>query len=123
MREASAPARRPGVSSIFAVHASSPRPWRHRPVLATDRARVDLEVHRRDESMRLRLADSLAAAIAALGVPEASTGCRTIARFAIDASALACEAAESQDAVDEVFQMIEAAWGPRGSPERPSSGF
>ncbi|MFD3955288.1 MULTISPECIES: TetR/AcrR family transcriptional regulator [Streptomyces] len=64
-----------------------------------------------EESMRLRHADSLAAAIAAdLGVPETSTACRTIARFAIDAYALACEAAEPGDAVDEVFRMIEAAW-------------
>ncbi|MFD5975946.1 TetR/AcrR family transcriptional regulator [Streptomyces bacillaris] len=64
-----------------------------------------------EESMRLRHADSLAAAIAAdLGVPETSTACRTISRFAIDAYALACEAAEPGDAVDEVFRMIEAAW-------------
>ncbi|MFB6698758.1 MULTISPECIES: TetR/AcrR family transcriptional regulator [Streptomyces] len=64
-----------------------------------------------EESMRLRHADALAAAIAAdLGVPEASTACRTIARFVIDAFALACEAAEPGDAVDEVFRMIEAAW-------------
>ncbi|MFD5681329.1 TetR/AcrR family transcriptional regulator [Streptomyces bacillaris] len=64
-----------------------------------------------EESMRLRHADSLAAAIAAdLGVPETSTACRTVARFVIDAYALACEAAEPGDAVDEVFRMIEAAW-------------
>ncbi|NUV66226.1 MULTISPECIES: TetR/AcrR family transcriptional regulator [unclassified Streptomyces] len=64
-----------------------------------------------EQSMRLRHADTLAAAIAAdLGVPETSTACRTIARFVIDAYALACEAAEPGDAVDEVFRMIEAAW-------------
>ncbi|MFB7398569.1 TetR/AcrR family transcriptional regulator [Streptomyces rubiginosohelvolus] len=64
-----------------------------------------------EESMRLRQADALAIAIAAdLGVPETSTACRTIARFVIDAFALACEAAEPGDAVDEVFRMIEAAW-------------
>ncbi|WP_097886495.1 TetR/AcrR family transcriptional regulator [Streptomyces sp. st140] len=64
-----------------------------------------------EESMRLRHADALAIAIAAdLGVPETSTACRTIARFVIDAFALACEAAEPGDAVDEVFRMIEAAW-------------
>ncbi|MEV5579736.1 MULTISPECIES: TetR/AcrR family transcriptional regulator [unclassified Streptomyces] len=62
-------------------------------------------------SMRMRHADTLAAAIAAdLGVPETSTACRTIARFVIDAYALACEAAEPEGAVDEVFRMIEAAW-------------
>ncbi|MGW3584678.1 TetR/AcrR family transcriptional regulator [Streptomyces rubiginosohelvolus] len=64
-----------------------------------------------EQSMRMRHADTLAAAIAAdLGVPETSTACRTIARFVIDAYALACEAAEPGDAVDEVFRMIEAAW-------------
>ncbi|MEU2763480.1 helix-turn-helix domain-containing protein [Streptomyces sp. NPDC007094] len=65
-----------------------------------------------EESMRMRHADTLAAAIAAdLGVPETSTACRTVARFVIDAYALACEATEPGDAVDEVFRMIEAAWG------------
>ncbi|GAB2923641.1 MULTISPECIES: TetR/AcrR family transcriptional regulator [unclassified Streptomyces] len=65
-----------------------------------------------EESMRMRHADTLAAAIAAdLGVPETSTACRTVARFVIDAYALACEAPEPGDAVDEVFRMIEAAWG------------
>ncbi|MFI1780203.1 TetR/AcrR family transcriptional regulator [Streptomyces rubiginosohelvolus] len=64
-----------------------------------------------EQSMRMRHADTLAAAIAAdLGAPETSTACRTIARFVIDAYALACEAAEPGDAVDEVFRMIEAAW-------------
>ncbi|MET8839894.1 helix-turn-helix domain-containing protein [Streptomyces rubiginosohelvolus] len=64
-----------------------------------------------EQSMRMRHADTLAAAIAAdLGVPETSTACRTIARFVIDAYALACEAAEPGDAVDDVFRMIEAAW-------------
>ncbi|MFB8070186.1 TetR/AcrR family transcriptional regulator [Streptomyces californicus] len=64
-----------------------------------------------EESMRLRHAESLAAALAAdLGVPEASIACRTIARFVIDAYALAREAEEPEAAVDEVFRMIEAAW-------------
>jgi AcrR family transcriptional regulator len=65
-----------------------------------------------EESMRMRHAESLAAAIAAdLGVPETSTACRTIARFAIDAYSLAREAADPEAAVDEIFRMIEAAWG------------
>ncbi|WPO70394.1 helix-turn-helix domain-containing protein [Streptomyces sp. KN37] len=64
-----------------------------------------------EESMRLRHAESLAAAIAAdLGLPPDTTACRTIARFVIDAHALAREAADPQAAVDEVFRMIEAAW-------------
>jgi AcrR family transcriptional regulator len=64
-----------------------------------------------EESMRLRHAESLAAAIAAdLGVPGTTIACRTIARFAIDAYSLAREAPEPQDAVDEIFRMIEAAW-------------
>jgi AcrR family transcriptional regulator len=64
-----------------------------------------------EESMRLRHAETLAAAIAA--DPELSrtaTASRTIARFVIDAYSLAREAAEPQAAVDEIFGMIEAAW-------------
>ncbi|MEU5977785.1 helix-turn-helix domain-containing protein [Streptomyces sp. NPDC047315] len=65
-----------------------------------------------EDSMRLRHADSLAAAIAAdLDLPHTATVCRAIARFAIDAYALAREAPDPQAAVDEVFRMIEAAWG------------
>ncbi|MFH8559974.1 TetR/AcrR family transcriptional regulator [Streptomyces sp. NPDC017988] len=68
-----------------------------------------------DESMRLRHAESLAAAIAAdLGLPPDTTACRTIARFVIDAHSLAREAADPQAAVDEVFRMIEAAWEAAG---------
>ncbi|MBF6060440.1 TetR family transcriptional regulator [Nocardia terpenica] len=64
-----------------------------------------------EESMRLRHAESLAAAIATdLGLPQPTVACRTIARFAIDAFTLAREAADPQAAVDEIFRMIEAAW-------------
>ncbi|GGO53858.1 TetR family transcriptional regulator [Streptomyces lasiicapitis] len=64
-----------------------------------------------EESMRLRHAESLAAALAAdPGLPQSTTACRTIARFVIDAYALAREAADPDAAVDEIFQMIEAAW-------------
>ncbi|MEU3460783.1 helix-turn-helix domain-containing protein [Streptomyces sp. NPDC006733] len=72
-----------------------------------------------EESMRLRHADSLATAIAAdLGLPPATTACRTIARFAIDAYTLAREAPDPDAAVDEIFPMIEAAWQATGLPER-----
>ncbi|MFF9670925.1 TetR/AcrR family transcriptional regulator [Streptomyces eurythermus] len=64
-----------------------------------------------EKSMRLRHAESLAAAIAAdLGLPLATTACRTIARFVIDAYSLAREAADPEAALDEIFRMIEAAW-------------
>lgn len=64
-----------------------------------------------EESMRLRHAESLAAAIAAdPGLSQTTTACRTIARFAIDAFSLAREAADPEGAVDEIFRMIEAAW-------------
>ncbi|MER5301766.1 helix-turn-helix domain-containing protein [Streptomyces lasiicapitis] len=64
-----------------------------------------------EESMRLRHAESLAAALAAdPGLPQSTTACRTIARFVIDAYALAREAADPDAAVDEIFQMVEAAW-------------
>ncbi|MFH8553763.1 TetR/AcrR family transcriptional regulator [Streptomyces celluloflavus] len=64
-----------------------------------------------EESMRLRHAESLATAIAAdPDLPQTTTACRTIARFAIDAYSLAREAADPEAAVDEIFRMIEAAW-------------
>ncbi|WNI20460.1 helix-turn-helix domain-containing protein [Streptomyces sp. ITFR-16] len=64
-----------------------------------------------EESMRLRHAESLAAAIAAdPGLPLTATAGRAIARFAIDAYSLAREAANPEAAVDEIFRMIEAAW-------------
>ena len=71
--------------------------------------------------MRLRHAESLAAAIAA--DPELSpttTASRTIARFVIDAYSLAREAADPDAALDEIFGMIEAAWAvtrPSGEPD------
>jgi AcrR family transcriptional regulator len=64
-----------------------------------------------EKTMRLRHADSLAAAIAVdLGLKEPSTACRTIARFTVDAFQLAREAPEPETALDEIFHMIEAAW-------------
>ncbi|MEU0281544.1 TetR/AcrR family transcriptional regulator [Streptomyces sp. NPDC088147] len=64
-----------------------------------------------EESMRLRHAEALAAAIAAdPGLSRTTTACRTIARFVIDAYALAREAADPQAALDEIFRMVEAAW-------------
>ncbi|MET8629928.1 TetR/AcrR family transcriptional regulator [Kitasatospora sp. NPDC004669] len=64
-----------------------------------------------EESMRLRHAESLATTIAAdPDLSQTTTACRTIARFVIDAYSLARDAADPQTAVDEIFQMIEAAW-------------
>ncbi|WP_406214209.1 TetR/AcrR family transcriptional regulator [Streptomyces decoyicus] len=64
-----------------------------------------------EESMRLRHAESLATAIAAdPDLSQTTTACRTIARFVIDAYSLGREAADPEDAVDEIFRMIEAAW-------------
>ncbi|AEN08158.1 MULTISPECIES: TetR/AcrR family transcriptional regulator [unclassified Streptomyces] len=68
-------------------------------------------LRRYDESMRLRHAETLAAAIAAdLELSRTATVGRTIARFVVDAYALAREAADPEAAVDEIFPMIEAAW-------------
>ncbi|WP_030771124.1 MULTISPECIES: TetR/AcrR family transcriptional regulator [unclassified Streptomyces] len=64
-----------------------------------------------EESMSLRHAQALAAVLAA--DPDLSRGvtaCRAIARFAIDAFALACRADDPEATVDEVFRMIKAAW-------------
>ncbi|MEV5707976.1 helix-turn-helix domain-containing protein [Actinoallomurus sp. NPDC052274] len=75
-----------------------------------------------EESMRLRHAESLAAAIAAdPDLPQSPTACRTIARFVIDAYSLAREAADPEAAVNEIFQMIEAAWEV-ASPSRHARG-
>ncbi|WP_030379430.1 MULTISPECIES: TetR/AcrR family transcriptional regulator [unclassified Streptomyces] len=64
-----------------------------------------------EESMRLRHAKTLATAIAEdLGLPPDTTACRAIARFVVDAHGLARESADPQAAVDEIFEMIEAAW-------------
>ncbi|MEV6806927.1 helix-turn-helix domain-containing protein [Streptomyces sp. NPDC051132] len=64
-----------------------------------------------EESMRLRHAETLAAAIAGdPGLSRTATASRAIARFVIDAYALAREAADPEAAVDEIFRMIEAAW-------------
>ncbi|KOG90861.1 TetR/AcrR family transcriptional regulator [Streptomyces varsoviensis] len=64
-----------------------------------------------EESMHLRHAEALAAAIAAdLALPAPTTACRTLARFTVDAYALAREADDPAAAVDEIFHMIEAAW-------------
>ncbi len=64
-----------------------------------------------EESIRLRHAESLATALVAdPDLSQSATACRTIARFVIDAYSLARETADPQAAVDEIFQMIEAAW-------------
>ncbi|MFE1446728.1 TetR/AcrR family transcriptional regulator [Streptomyces olivaceoviridis] len=64
-----------------------------------------------EESMRLRHAESLATAIAAdPGLSRTPTACRAIARFVIDAYSLARASADPKATVDEIFQMIEAAW-------------
>lgn len=68
-----------------------------------------------EESMRLRHAEALAAAIAAEpGLSRTDTACRTIARFAVDAYSVAREADDPEAAVDEIFHMIEAAWRATG---------
>ena len=73
-----------------------------------------------EESMRLRYAQSLAAAIAAdLEVSPTATSCRAIARFVIDAYSLGRESADPEATVDEIFGMIEAAWEV-GCPSRPA---
>ncbi|GAA5099982.1 TetR/AcrR family transcriptional regulator [Nocardia iowensis] len=64
-----------------------------------------------EESMRLRYAQSLATAIAAdLDPAPTTTACRALARFVIDAYSLGRAADDPPATVDEIFQMIEAAW-------------
>ncbi|AGL18248.1 TetR/AcrR family transcriptional regulator [Actinoplanes sp. N902-109] len=64
-----------------------------------------------EEAMLLRHAESLADAIAAdLGLAGATTACRTIARFTIDAYSLARASDDPERAVEEIFRMIAAAW-------------
>ncbi|WP_369200536.1 TetR/AcrR family transcriptional regulator [Streptomyces sp. PU-14G] len=77
------------------------------------------DLRRYEESMRLRHAESLAAAITAdLGLAQATTACRAIARFVVDAHSLARAAADPDAAVDEIFRMIEAAWEATGPSRR-----
>ena len=65
-----------------------------------------------EASMRLRHARALAAAIAAdPGQQHTATECQAIARFAVDAFSVARESDDPEATVDEVFRMIEAAWG------------
>ncbi|NKI40141.1 TetR/AcrR family transcriptional regulator [Streptomyces physcomitrii] len=69
-------------------------------------------LRRYEESMRLRHAESLATALLADPARTATPlACRTLARFTVDAYALAREAPEPEAAVDEIFRMIEGAWG------------
>ncbi|MFG2622817.1 TetR/AcrR family transcriptional regulator [Streptomyces sp. NPDC048507] len=64
-----------------------------------------------EESMGLRHAQALAAALAAdPHLSRSVTACRATARFTIDAYALACRADDPAATVDEVFRMIGAAW-------------
>ncbi|MFA3877169.1 TetR/AcrR family transcriptional regulator [Streptomyces sp. MMCC 100] len=73
-----------------------------------------------DESVRLRHAEALAAAIAAdPALPKTETAARTIARFVIDAYSLSREAPEPEAALDEIFPMIEAAWEAACPPRQP----
>jgi AcrR family transcriptional regulator len=74
-------------------------------------------------SMRLRHAESLATTLATrLGVPPTTTACRTLAWFTIDAYALARTSPDPDAALDQVFQMIEAAWAATGLDGRDESG-
>ncbi|WP_282204648.1 TetR/AcrR family transcriptional regulator [Kitasatospora fiedleri] len=76
-----------------------------------------------EETMRLRHAESLAAAIAAdPGPPRSTTAVRALARFAVDAHALARTAADPDAALDEIFRMIEAAWQAAPATGNPQVG-
>ncbi|MFC7864425.1 TetR/AcrR family transcriptional regulator [Streptomyces murinus] len=79
-----------------------------------------------EESMRLRHAESLAAAIGAdPGLSRGTTADRAVARFVIDAYALARAASDPDAALDEIFRMIEAAWAaarPSGDSTGDSTG-
>jgi AcrR family transcriptional regulator len=64
-----------------------------------------------EKSMRLRHAEARGAAIQAdRDTPQSAIACRTIARFVIDAFTVGREAADPKAAVDEIFEMVEAAW-------------
>ncbi|MGW8374687.1 helix-turn-helix domain-containing protein [Streptomyces sp. ODS28] len=69
-----------------------------------------------EESMRLRHAESLADALdQAPDLPQTTTACRAVARFVIDAYALAREADDPEAALDEIFAMVGAAWEAAGA--------
>lgn len=70
-------------------------------------------------SMRLRHAESLATTLATrLGVPPTTTACRTLAWFTIDAYAITRTSPDPDAALNQVFQMIEAAWAATGLADR-----
>lgn len=64
-----------------------------------------------EETMRLRHARTLAAAVAAdVGLRDVTTQCSALARFVVDAYSLARTSADPHGTVDDVFEMIDAAW-------------
>lgn len=66
-------------------------------------------------AVRERHAESLGEAIVrTLGLDEVTTPCRALARFTVDAFALAREAADPDAVLDEVFAMVDAAWAATG---------
>jgi AcrR family transcriptional regulator len=64
-----------------------------------------------EDSMLLRYAEALATAITTdPDLDHTPTACRAIARFVIDAYAIARDATDPETALAETFRMIEAAW-------------
>ncbi|MDQ0813252.1 AcrR family transcriptional regulator [Streptomyces sp. B3I7] len=72
-----------------------------------------------EQAMKLRYARSLAAAVLAepgMSRSRSETACRALAWFVVDAQWVARGTADPQAAVDELFDMIEAAWQAAAEP-------
>jgi AcrR family transcriptional regulator len=72
-----------------------------------------------EQAMKLRYAQSLTAAVLTdpgRSPARSETACRALAWFVVDAQSLAGEAEDPRAAVDEVFEMIEAAWQAAAEP-------
>ncbi|MEV7213706.1 helix-turn-helix domain-containing protein [Kitasatospora cineracea] len=64
-----------------------------------------------EETMRLRHAGSLAAALDAdPRLRRSPTACRALARFTVDAHTMARTSPDPEAALDEIFRMVGAAW-------------
>lgn len=102
------PGRSPHEPLVLVLHREVQALVRHRagdgaaPIWRTVHASPALREY--EESMRLRHAESPATAIADdLDLPRTTTACRAIARSVTDAHALARDAADPENAVDDVL--------------------
>lgn len=116
---AAATAREPGEGLVAALRRETHALVRHctageaaglwRMIDATEALR------RYEVAMRQRHAEALAEALATAAPDRGEGARRALARFVVDAFGVARTAEDPAAAVDEVFDMIDAAWAAAGS--------